>query len=258
MNPKLTAVAIALGIGLVCAAFADTISVTKICPAGGTCMASGKPSALSFFRTTTPEFNWEALYSGTSIQARTFWVSQLAANVATIELTTNAGDTHGTATLSPRVYYISIQSVAMEPGDYSLSGPGIYGDFHVTTIDGVNCDFQEAREFVMLQQHAAYQVRTCIAPVATNRALPANPFTGRSNCVGVNAAAAVRLGNHPIAYQPNINGQPDPNGLQLRVDRQLVTYRVDGRTLGTAKVAAKRIYPDSNSCIFCSPECHTS
>ena len=83
----------------------------------------------------------------------------------------------------------------------------------------------------MLKHLEKYEVQTRMAPVATTGPGPADPHTGLSSCVSINTAAAVRVGQQRVTYQPNISGQPDPNGLQLRVDGVLVTGRVNGMSL---------------------------
>jgi hypothetical protein len=211
--------------------FAETVSVTKDCPAGGTCNVTGTTTPIGRFRTTTPSFNWEATYSGTPTQAHRFWVSQTGANMATIELTTNAGDIQGIANLPLGIYFISIQTFSMGPGGYSVFGPGVHGDPHITTTNGIHYDFQGAGEFVMLKHLEKYEVQTRMTPVATTGPAPPNPHTGLPTCVSINTAAAVRASKQRITYQPNANGRPDPTGLQLRVDGALVVGRVDGKTL---------------------------
>ncbi len=211
-------------------AFAETVSVTKDCPGGGTCTVTSTTSPIGRFRTTTSSFNWEATYTGSATQAHRFWVSQSGANMFTTQLTTNAGDIQGIANLAPGIYFISIQTFQMGPGSYSVFGAGVHGDPHITTTNGINYDFQGAGEFVMLK-HQRYEVQTRMTPVATTGPLPANPHTGLSSCVSINTAAAVRVGKQRVTYQPNISGQPDPNGLQLRVDGVLMAGRVDGKTL---------------------------
>ena len=225
------AAGLGLCVWLTGAALADTVYVTKSCPAGGTCTATGNTVPLGRFRTTTPSFNWEALYTGTPTQARRFWVSQTGANMATIQLTANAGDTQGIANLPTGIYFISIQTFAMGPGNYAVFGPGVHGDPHITTTNGVNYDFQGAGEFVMLKDHDKYEVQTRMTPVASTGPIPANPHTGLSSCVSINTAAAVRVGTRRVTYQPNISGQPDPSGMQLRIDGALVSGRVDGKVL---------------------------
>lgn len=57
--------------------------------------------------------------------------------------------------------------------------------------------------------------------MSTDGPLGPNAHTGLSSCVSVNSAVAVRIGQHRITYQPNLSGQPNPEGLQLRIDGKL-------------------------------------
>jgi len=105
-----------------------------------------------------------------------------------------------------------------------IVGGSLYseGDPHIKTIDGVNYDFQSAGEFVLLRDETL-EIQARQSPVATESPLPPNPHTGLSSCVSLNTAIAVRIGPHRITYQPNLNGRPDPSGLQLRIDGRLTT-----------------------------------
>jgi subtilisin family serine protease len=99
------------------------------------------------------------------------------------------------------------------------------GDPHITTVDGVHYDFQGAGEFVSLRDANGLQIQT--------RQTPVNGI-----CVSLNTAVAARVGTHRVSYQPNINGVPDPSGLQLRVDGVLTTLGASGLNLGEgARVA---------------------
>jgi len=99
--------------------------------------------------------------------------------------------------------------------------PYSFGDPHIRTVNGVNYDFQAAGEFVLLKDpYMELQVRQ----VAVSTATPLGPdkHTDLTSCVSVNAGIALRMGEHRITYLPNLNGQPDPQGLQLRVNADLV------------------------------------
>jgi subtilisin family serine protease len=94
------------------------------------------------------------------------------------------------------------------------------GDPHITTVSAVRYDFQSAGEFVTLRD-AALEIQTRQTPVAA-----------WGSCVSLNTAIAARVNNHRVTFQPNLNGVPDPNGLQLRVDGVLVTPSASGFNLG--------------------------
>ena len=97
------------------------------------------------------------------------------------------------------------------------------GDPHIRTVDGVNYDFQSAGEFVLLRDEYL-EIQTRQTALETQGPLPANQHTGLSSCVSVNGAAAVRMAQHRITYQPNLSGEPDPSGLQLRIDGKLTPF----------------------------------
>jgi len=106
--------------------------------------------------------------------------------------------------------------------------PATEGDPHLTTTDGVPYDFQSAGELVLLRDEDL-EIQARQTPVATESPLPPNAHTGLSSCVSLNTAFAVRIGPHRITYQPNLSGQPDPNGLQLRIDGRLT--QMEGREI---------------------------
>jgi len=98
--------------------------------------------------------------------------------------------------------------------------PSTVGDPHIRTVDGVNYDFQAAGEFVFLRGDSL-EIQVRHTAVSTEGPLGPNAHTGLASCVSVNSAVAVRIGRHRVTYQPNLNGKPDPDGLQLRVDGEL-------------------------------------
>jgi hypothetical protein len=126
---------------------------------------------------------------------------------------------------------------------YVVGGPdgASEGDPHLTTIDGVRYDFQSAGEFVLLRHtgdlegpvnsanvggpafpHDAMEIQVRQFPVATTA----------NTCVSLNSAVAARVGKHKVTYEPNLSGQPDPSGLQLRIDHTLITLDPNGMRLG--------------------------
>lgn len=133
------------------------------------------------------------------------------------------------------------------------------GDPHIRTIDEVNYDFQSAGEFVLLRgENLEIQVRQ--TPVDTGSPLPPNNHTGLSSCVSLNGAVAVWISGHRITYQPNISGQPDPSGLQLRIDGRLVTLTAQGipvdsgvRIMQTTARGGIRIESPGGSAIVITP-----
>jgi hypothetical protein len=101
------------------------------------------------------------------------------------------------------------------------SNGGGWGDPHMTTVDGVKYDFQSAGEFTALRGDK-FEVQTRQRPVPT-----ANPaedsYSGLRECVSIYSAVATRIGSNRVTLEPNLSGQPDPSGLQLRVNGELVT-----------------------------------
>jgi hypothetical protein len=57
---------------------------------------------------------------------------------------------------------------------------------------------------------------------------PVNEHTGLGTCVSIYSGVAVRIGSNQVSLQPNLSGQPDPSGLQLRVNHKLVTLTDSG------------------------------
>ena len=105
------------------------------------------------------------------------------------------------------------------------------GDPHLTTVDGIHYDFQSAGEFVALREGNGLEVQTRQTPVST--APPGvNPYTGLSVCVSINTAVAARVNNFRVTYQPKLSGDPDPSGLQLRVDGVVKQLGGAGLALG--------------------------
>jgi hypothetical protein len=118
----------------------------------------------------------------------------------------------------------------LDPSNTGVAG--LDGDPHIRTLDGTHYDFQGAGEFVALRAGAATEVQVRQAPIATTFNPGTNPHTGLATCVSLNTAVAARVGKRRISYQPNLSGRPDPRGLQLRVDGQLVRLGSAGVDLG--------------------------
>ena len=172
------------------AAVADTIFVSKDC-LGGTCTVTGSGSVvLGRFRVTSAQqFNWEALYTGSPNR---FWVSQGGINMASTQLSAAAGQANGLVSLANGLWYISINTALMGPGNYSVTGANVLGDPHITTLDGIHYDFQGAGEFVLLKEGSNFEVQSRMTPVSTASPLRPDPHTGLSSCPSLNTAAAIR------------------------------------------------------------------
>jgi hypothetical protein len=135
------------------------------------------------------------------------------------------------------------------------------GDPHVTTANGVHYDFQAAGEFVALRDTAAgLEIENRQEPIATTFAPGADAHDGLATCVSINTAVAARVGKRRVTYEPNLNGRPDPDGLQLRVDGALTALTSSGINLGnggrvtatTAPGGLQISFPDG-SALFVTP-----
>lgn len=93
------------------------------------------------------------------------------------------------------------------------------GDPHITTVDGVHYDFQAGGEFVALRESGGLELQTRQTPV------PSAPW------VSVNTALAARVGKHRVTWQPRLDGEPDPAGLDVRIDGGVVAVPAGGLDL---------------------------
>ncbi len=130
------------------------------------------------------------------------------------------------------------------------------GDPHLTTVGGVHYDFQKAGEHVLLRDGNGTEIQTRQSPVESVGTAVTNAYTGLTSCVSINTAVAARVGTHRISYVPNLNGVPDPTGLQLRVDGVLTTLGAGGMSLGVGGHVAnyptggiKVTFPDGTTMI---------
>jgi lysyl endopeptidase len=146
----------------------------------------------------------------------------------------------------------------LDPGNTGTTS--LWGDPHVVTANGVRYDFQGAGEFVTLRDGADFEVQVRQKPVAVTFEPGPDAHTGLAVCPSLNSAVAAKVGNRRVSYQPNLSGRPDPSGLQLRVDGQLVSLGASGLDLGnggrlrkTAAAGGLEIdFPDG-SILFATP-----
>jgi hypothetical protein len=106
------------------------------------------------------------------------------------------------------------------------------GDPHLTTVEGIHYDFQSAGEFVSLRDGDGMEIETRQAAISTTFTPGPDSRDGLATCVSLNSAVAARVGGRRVTYQPNLSGVPDPNGLQLRVDGELITLGAGALDLG--------------------------
>ena len=105
------------------------------------------------------------------------------------------------------------------------------GDPHLTTVGNIHYDFQAGGEFVSLRGDGL-EIQTRQTPIATSFFPGPNAYTGLATCVSLNTAVAAQVGSHRVTYEPNLNGIPDPSGMQLRIDGVLTTLGSGGVTFG--------------------------
>lgn len=105
----------------------------------------------------------------------------------------------------------------MLTNDRAVYDGGDNGDPHITTVDGTHYDFQSAGEFTLLRDGNTMEIQARQTPVSGAPPIT-NPHTGLRSCVSINTAVAARVGGHEVNYQPGLDGKPDPNGLELRID----------------------------------------
>ncbi len=112
------------------------------------------------------------------------------------------------------------------------------GDPHITTVSGENYDLQSVGELTVLRgggmEVQARQTAVSSAPPIYNA------HTGLASCVSVNTAVAALVSGHRVTYQPSLDGQASPDGMELRVDGQLIDIdAVQSVVLGAGARVAK-------------------
>jgi hypothetical protein len=108
------------------------------------------------------------------------------------------------------------------------------GDPHLTTVNRINYDFQSAGEFTALRNSdSGFELQTRQTPVVTTFIPGANPYTGLQSCVSLNTAAAFRLGEQRVSYQPSGRER-----MEVRVDGKVVAIPRAGLNLGGGNVIA--------------------
>jgi uncharacterized repeat protein (TIGR02543 family) len=140
-----------------------------------------------------------------------------------------------------------------------VARPYTVGDPHLKTVDGVSYDFQAAGEYVLLRGDF-FEIQTRHAAVATVAPYGPNRHTGLTTCVSINTAVAMNVAGHRITYQPNLSGEPDPDGLQLRIDGKLtplpaspISFAPGSRILSTSANGGVRVDLSGGTSIIITP-----
>jgi FtsP/CotA-like multicopper oxidase with cupredoxin domain len=108
------------------------------------------------------------------------------------------------------------------------------GDPHIHTVDGKRYDFQAVGEFTLLRDREGMEVQTRQWPVVTAKPIT-DPYSGLTSCVSLNVAAAARVGERRIAYQPD----PESGGRFLfYLDGKRAQLPTGGIDLGAHRVTA--------------------
>jgi subtilisin family serine protease len=113
----------------------------------------------------------------------------------------------------------------------SLNDGQTDGDPHLTTVEAVRYDFQAAGEFVALRDGESLEIQTRQTAVSTAAPL-FNDYAALSACVAVNTAVAAKVNKRRVTLQPRLDGEPSPDGLELRIDGQRVRLPEAGIDLG--------------------------
>ena len=148
------------------------------------------------------------------------------------------GETNNLSLVSPCCAYggtsPNIEFMETNAGHTATCGTaGLIGDPHITTVDGTLYDFQAAGEFVSLRDSDGTEIQTRQTPISTNFFPNPDAHDGLATCVSINTAVAARVGEHRVTWEPNLDGVPNPGGLQLRVDGVLTALRPGGMVLGS-------------------------
>ena len=157
-----------------------------------------------------------------------------------------------------------METNALPPHTATCGPTRIEGDPHITTADGTHYDFQGAGEFISLRDFDGAEVQTRQTPIATT-SLGTDAHDGLSTCVSLNTAVAARVGEHRVTYEPNLNGLPDPTGLQLRIDGVLTALGPFGINLGNGGRVVQSLsggnlevdFPDGKT-LFVTPQFWTT
>jgi hypothetical protein len=95
----------------------------------------------------------------------------------------------------------------------------VVGSSRITTVAGIDYDFQGFGEFVLLRGRGL-EIQTRHVGIESEAPLGPSANTGLSSCASVVNGVAIKVDGHRITYQSRI-GVPGPGGLELRIDGKL-------------------------------------
>ena len=155
---------------------------------------------------------------------------------------------YGGSSPSPKIEFLETNAETATKHTASCGPTALLGDPHLTTADGTSYNFQGAGEYVVLRDTDGAEIQNRMTPVSTAGVLSQSPQDlGLETCVSVNTAVAAMVGRHRVTYEPNINGDPDPSGLQLRVDGTLEGAGALNQDLGSGGRLTKTAVVNSAS-----------
>jgi hypothetical protein len=153
--------------------------------------------------------------------------SGLSVTLNTVGTSNVTPDFTGSATLGSQSLNITVTRNANScTTDFTFMGTssvgGGWGAPHVTTVDGIEYDFQSAGEFTALREDRLV-IQTRQSPVPTATVPITSAYTGITHCVAIYTAVAAKLGSTRVTVQPSPGAEPDPNSMQVRVNGKVVT-----------------------------------
>jgi hypothetical protein len=136
---------------------------------------------------------------------------------------------------NPRIEFIEVSS-GSPITTASCGSSGVWGEPHITTLDGNYYNFQAAGEFIALQDPDGTEIQTRQTPIPT--LAPGNYDPGNLDndelvsCLAMNTAVAAKVGSHRVTYEPAFTSPYASGPFQLRIDGKLTTLGAQGVSLG--------------------------
>jgi hypothetical protein len=204
----------------------DTNRTYKI--RAGTAPSDSENSGTSPFITAAPNpgGTWTFVTSPATVTCSATHVCSGLAVTLNTGTNNQSPDFTGTATSGSQTLNINVTRGANSCAtDFTFMGTsstgGGWGDPHLTTVDGVQYDFQSAGEFTALREDGLV-IQTRQSPVPTASTPITNPYTGITHCVAIYTAVAAKLGSSRVTVQPSPGAEPDPSSMQVRVNGRVV------------------------------------